>query len=40
LYLRDARAALRQSGLRGLARKAARVRLCHLKRLMHRVFAT
>lgn len=40
LYLRDVRASLRQSGLRGLARKAARVRLCHVKRLMHRVLAT
>ena len=40
LYWRDLRAAIQQSGVRGLARKAARVRLCHVKRLMHRVFAT
>ncbi|HTZ75268.1 MAG TPA: CapA family protein [Candidatus Aquilonibacter sp.] len=40
LYWRDVRAAIHQSGIRGLARKAARVRLCHVKRLMHRVRAT
>ncbi|HEY6465617.1 MAG TPA: CapA family protein [Candidatus Acidoferrales bacterium] len=40
LYLRDVHASLRQSGLRGLVRKAARVRLYHVKRLMHRVLAT
>ncbi|MGH9575402.1 MAG: CapA family protein [Candidatus Acidiferrales bacterium] len=40
LYLRDAQAALCQSGVRGLVRKAARLRLCHVKRLIHRVFAT
>jgi hypothetical protein len=40
LYWRDVRAAVQQSGIRGLARKAARVRLCHVKRLMHRVLAT
>lgn len=40
LYLRDAREALRESGVRGLIRKAARLRLRHVKRLMHRVFAT
>jgi hypothetical protein len=33
LYLRDARAAFRESGIRGLARKAGRVRLRHLRRL-------
>lgn len=32
LYLRDAHAALRQSGLRGLARKARRIRIRHVKR--------
>jgi poly-gamma-glutamate capsule biosynthesis protein CapA/YwtB (metallophosphatase superfamily) len=37
LYLRDARAALRQSGLRGLARKARRVRMRHVKRLVRSV---
>ena len=40
LYLRDARAALCHSGIRGLIRKAVRIRLCHVKRLMHRIFAT
>lgn len=40
LYLRDAHAALNQSGVRGLARKAKRLRLSHVKRLVHRVFAT
>ena len=40
LYLRDAREAMREMGVRGLVRKAARLRLCHVKRLMHRVFAT
>ncbi|HKQ85880.1 MAG TPA: CapA family protein [Candidatus Acidoferrales bacterium] len=40
LYLRDAREALRESGVRGLVRKAARLRFCHVKRLVHRVFAT
>lgn len=34
LYARDLRAALRQSGIRGLASKARRVRLRHVKRLM------
>jgi len=37
LHMRDARAAFRQSGVRGLARKAARVRMRHLRRLVHRV---
>jgi polysaccharide export outer membrane protein len=37
LYLRDARAALRQSGLRGLARKARRMRMRHVKRLVRSV---
>jgi hypothetical protein len=37
LYLRDAHAAFRESGIRGLARKADRVRARHLKRLAHRV---
>jgi capsule synthesis protein PGA_cap len=40
LYFRDARAALLESGIRGLAHKVARVRIHHVKRLMHRVFAT
>ena len=37
LYLRDVRAALRQAGLRGLARKARRMRLRHVKRLVRAV---
>ncbi|HTS12293.1 MAG TPA: CapA family protein [Candidatus Limnocylindrales bacterium] len=37
LYLRDARRALHQSGVRGLARKAARLRMRHLRRLAHRI---
>jgi hypothetical protein len=35
LYLRDARAAFRESGIRGLARKAGRIRLRHVRRLTH-----
>lgn len=35
LYLRDARAAFRQSGIRGLARKTGRIRMRHLRRLAH-----
>jgi len=35
LYFRDAGAAFRASGLRGLGRKAGRVRLRHLRRLAH-----
>jgi hypothetical protein len=37
LYLRDARAAFRTAGIRGLAHKASRVRLRHVKRLVHKV---
>lgn len=37
LYIRDMRAAFRSAGVRGLAIKASRVRLRHVKRLMHRV---
>jgi hypothetical protein len=37
LYMRDARAAFRAGGIRGLARKARRVRLRHVKRLVHKV---
>lgn len=37
LYLRDARAAFRTAGLRGLAHKARRVRLRHVKRFVHKV---
>lgn len=35
LYLRDASAAFRESGLRGLIRKAGRVRMRHVRRLVH-----
>jgi poly-gamma-glutamate capsule biosynthesis protein CapA/YwtB (metallophosphatase superfamily) len=37
LYARDLRATFRQSGLRGLARKAGRIRPRHLRRLLHGV---
>jgi hypothetical protein len=37
LYMRDARAAFRAAGIRGLARKARRMRLRHVKRLVHKV---
>jgi Bacterial capsule synthesis protein PGA_cap len=37
LYARDLRAALRHCGLRGLARKAGRIRPRHLRRLLHGV---
>lgn len=37
LYMRDARAAFRAAGIRGLASKAQRVRLRHVKRLVHKV---
>lgn len=37
LYWRDARAAFHQAGMRGLARKAGRVRLRHVRRLLHKV---
>ena len=37
LYVRDAGRAFRQFGVRGLARKAARVRMRHMKRLVHKV---
>jgi hypothetical protein len=37
LYARDLRAAFRQSGVLGLARKARRIRVRHLRRLLHGV---
>jgi hypothetical protein len=37
LYARDARAAFRQSGIRGLARKASRLRVRHVRRLVRKV---
>jgi hypothetical protein len=37
LYMRDARAAFRSAGVRGLALKASRVRLRHVQRLIHTV---
>jgi Bacterial capsule synthesis protein PGA_cap len=39
LYARDLRAAFRQSGLLGLARKATRIRTRHLRRLLHGVIS-
>lgn len=36
-YLRDARTAFRQSGVRGLARKAGRIRMRHVRRLVRKV---
>jgi hypothetical protein len=37
LYLRDARAAFRAAGIRGLASKVRRMRVRHMKRLVHKV---
>jgi poly-gamma-glutamate synthesis protein (capsule biosynthesis protein) len=37
LYVRDVRAAFRWSGVRGLVRKAGRVRMRHVHRLVHRL---
>ena len=37
LHLRDVRAAFRQEGVRGLARKAARLRMRHVRRLVWKV---
>lgn len=37
LYLRDARTAFRYRGIRGLATKMSRVRLRHVRRLVHKV---
>jgi|GEM_PF-1407543 len=37
LYLRDARAAFRSRGIHGLATKMSRVRLRHVRRLVHKV---
>ena len=37
LYLRDSRRAFAESGVRGLARKARRIRLRHIRRLVHAV---
>jgi hypothetical protein len=39
LYLRDFRAAFRASGIRGIARKASRLRMRHIRRLAHRLIA-
>jgi hypothetical protein len=39
LYLRDARAAFRNAGFRGLASKASRIRVRHVRRLVHKVLA-
>jgi len=37
LYVRDVKASFRAGGLRGLARKASRVRARHVRRLVHKV---
>lgn len=37
LYMRDARRAFQQAGVRGLVRKARRIRMGHLRRLVHSV---
>jgi hypothetical protein len=37
LYVRDARRAFEQAGLRGIARRAGRLRMRHVRRLMHSV---
>jgi len=37
LYARDIHAAFRAAGLRGLARKAGRMRMRHVKRFLHKV---
>lgn len=37
LHIRDVRSAYRQGGIRGLARKAARLRMRHVRRLVHKV---
>lgn len=39
LYARDVRAAFREYGVRGLARKISRVRVRHIRRAAHRLFA-
>jgi len=36
LYIRDAKTAFRQSGIRGLARKLRRIRVRHLRRVVHK----
>ena len=37
IYARDAKSAFRSAGFRGIARRASRIRVRHLKRLMHKV---
>jgi hypothetical protein len=37
LYVRDARRAFQQHGVRGLAQKASRLRMRHMRRLVHKV---
>jgi len=39
LYVRDARAAFRASGIRGLVHKAGRLRMRHVRRLAHRLIS-
>jgi hypothetical protein len=36
LYIRDAKTAFRQAGIRGLARKLAHIRVRHLRRVVHK----
>lgn len=39
LYSRDARSAFHQNGFRGVVRKASRLRMRHIRRLLHKVWA-
>lgn len=40
LYLRDMRAAFRESGIRGLAQKVGHARMRHVQRLFHKVISS
>jgi hypothetical protein len=39
LYTRDARSAFRQNGFRGVVRKVRRLRMRHIRRLLHKAWA-
>jgi Bacterial capsule synthesis protein PGA_cap len=39
LYSRDAKSAFRQAGIRGVVRKAGRLRMRHIRRLLHKAWA-
>jgi hypothetical protein len=39
LYSRDAKSAFRQAGIRGVVRKASRLRMRHIRRLLHKAWA-